>query len=112
MSVIYGVPSCTSVIAPFLFAAHMGFLQPLNPSTHMTKYADDVVYAILVNLTDISKLLTNEINHVTSWCSSHGLQLNNQKTKLMIPTKTKAQTSYLGKYELSTEQNPWPHLHH
>ena len=38
-SVTSGVPQGV-VLAPFLFAAHIGTLVPQHPSVHMTKYAD------------------------------------------------------------------------
>ena len=68
-----GVPQ-GSVIAPFLFAAHMGSLKPFDSRTIMTKYADDIVSIIPVNdLTEVERLISNEINHVNGWCIQHGL---------------------------------------
>ena len=85
-SVTSGVPQ-GSVIAPFLFAAHMGSLSPHYSSTDMTKYADDIVSVTPVkDLSDIEVIINEEIACVDSWCQSHGLQLNKDKTKVMICT--------------------------
>ena len=61
-----GVPQ-GSVIAPYLFAAHMGSLTPYNSRTSMTKYADDVVTITPVEcLSDIENIINQEISHVDS----------------------------------------------
>ena len=85
-----GVPQ-GSVLAPFLFAAHMGSLMPHDSNTLMIKYADDVVTVTPVaNPSEVESVVKSEIFCVRSWCQSHGLQLNTQKTKVMIPAKASA----------------------
>ena len=82
-----GVPQ-GSVIAPFLFAAHMGSLMPHDSSTLIVKYADDIVTVTPVkDPSQVDLIIKNEISSLHSWCQSHGLQLNTQKTKVMIPAK-------------------------
>lgn len=98
-----GVPQ-GSVIAPFLFAAHMGSLTPYYPDSVMTKFADDIVTVTPVHsLPEASKIAKKEINCVDSWCKSHGLQLNKQKTKVMMCSNTNIQTSQLQDLELFSE---------
>ena len=98
-----GVPQ-GSVIAPFLFAAHMGSLTPHHSRTNMTKYADDIVSVTPVeDLSDVEILIANEISCVDSWCQSHGLQLNVQKTNIMIPTKATIQVPLLQGIEISSD---------
>jgi hypothetical protein len=90
LTVTSGVPQ-GSVIAPYLFAAHMGSLKPASPTTCMTKYADDVVSLIPINnLDDIGRHVNAEIDNVDSWCISHGLQLNISKTKMLLFTNSKS----------------------
>ncbi len=72
VSVTSGVPQ-GSVLAPFLFAAHMGSLSPLCPHAHMTKYADDVVTLLpITKNSNVKEILDSEINHVKIWASQHG----------------------------------------
>ena len=78
-----GVPQ-GSVLAPFLFAAHMGSLSPLSSHAHMIKYADDVVTLLpLTKKSDVHDILHSEISHMEKWCSQHGLVLNLQKTQIL-----------------------------
>jgi len=84
-----GIPQ-GSVIAPFLFAAHMGSLKPYNDATCMTKYADDVVCLVpILNSDELENCVNNEVANVDSWCQSNGLQLNTSKTKVLIITNVK-----------------------
>lgn len=76
------------MIAPFFFAAHMGSLMPYDSKTLMLKYADDIVSITPVkDPSEVDLIIGNEISSVHSWCQSHGLHLNTQKTKVMIPAK-------------------------
>lgn len=63
----------------------MGSLTPYYSKTDMTKYADDIVSVTPVNdLSDVEVIIKNEIACVDKWCQSHGLQLNKDKTKVMV----------------------------
>lgn len=87
MDVTSGVPQ-GSVLAPYLFAFHMGTLSPVLPGTQLIKYADDV--SILIPFTDNSdpsSLVQAEIHNMKKWCKSHGLLINDDKTKSLIFTK-------------------------
>ena len=54
----------------------------------MIKYADDIVTVTPVeDSSEVEFVIKNEISCVHLWCHSHGLQLNTQKTKVMIPAK-------------------------
>ena len=78
-----------SVLAPYLFAFHMGTLSPAQPETLLVKYADDV--SILIPLSensDLSSLVLTEIENIKKWSSSHGLQVNEEKTKSLVFTKS------------------------
>ena len=71
----------------------MGSLKPHNQQTHMTKYADDIVCVIpVLNTANITQLVSEEIDHVRTWCQLNGLQLNTGKTKVMIPKKSTVPT--------------------
>jgi len=83
-SVTSGVPQ-GAVLAPYLFAAHLGRLHPHSSDAHMIKYADDVVTLLpLRNMYDANNLLNQEIDHMMTWCKANGLELNDNKTKVML----------------------------
>ena len=70
----------------------MGTLKPHMHLTSMIKYADDIISLIPVeDVSGIANRISDEINNVKSWCSSHGLQLNCDKTKVMIAATSKTQ---------------------
>ena len=72
MTVTSGVPQ-GSVLAPYLFAFHMGTLSPNRPETLLVKYADDVSILIpFSDKSDPSKLIHDEIQNMKVWCRSHG----------------------------------------
>jgi hypothetical protein len=51
----------------------------------MVKYADDIVTLLPIYKTsNIHALVKREIEHLNSWANSNGLQLNEDKTKLMF----------------------------
>ena len=101
-NVTSGVPQ-GAVLAPFLFAAHMGTLQPHSSSeAHMIKYADDVVTLLPIRKsTDARQLLTNEVEHVKSWCKANGLQLNESKTKVMYMLNSPEVASFQNSIQIS-----------
>ena len=87
IDVTSGVPQ-GSVLAPSLFAAHMGSLQPVSPTSEMIKYADDVVVLhVIKENANFSDDIKAEIENMTNWCNSHGLSLNVDKTKVMVISK-------------------------
>jgi hypothetical protein len=82
-----GVPQ-GSILAPYLFAAHMGTLQPFNSAAAIFKYADDVVTAIpIVRAANIDLLIRDELSHIGAWCCDNGLTLNANKTKVLVIPK-------------------------
>ena len=98
-----GVPQ-GSVLSPFLFAAHMGSLVPHDPKTLMLKYADDIVTITPIEgSSEAAIIIKSEIACVNSWCHSHGLQLNMQKTKIMIPAKKNIRIPVLHDFEVSSD---------
>ena len=82
-----GVPQ-GSILAPYLFASHMGSLAALSSTTKIIKYADDVTLLIPYNKNnDVSLIIADEIQNVRSWCKGHGLTLNEKKTKTLLFSK-------------------------
>lgn len=82
-----GVPQ-GSILAPFLFSTHMRSLNGLTHSSLTIKYADDVMTLIpLTRISNIDIIVKNEVDHVGSWCDSHGMKLNVSKTKQMLCRK-------------------------
>ena len=76
-----GVPQ-GSVLAPLLFAFTIDNLEPKHTNSMIIKFADDVCLLHFIrNCSDDH--LQDELNHISSWCSSNGLALNASKTKVM-----------------------------
>ena len=87
VKVTSGVPQ-GAILSPYLFASHMGSLEPAGKHTEMVKFADDVAIAIpYQNSTDIEQLLTTELTNMKDWCNCNGLILNEKKTKVMLIDK-------------------------
>ena len=87
-----GVPQ-GAVLSAYLFAAHMGSLNPFYHKNHIIKYADDV--ALFIPYPDESYLenvLQAEVKNISDWCQKNGLCLNQTKTK-MIQFRKKTSTS-------------------
>ena len=79
-----GVPQ-GSVLAPYLFASHMGSLFPALSSTKIVKFADDVTLLCpYQQSTVLDELFSLEMTNMTTWCHDHGLTLNDSKTKIML----------------------------
>jgi len=98
-----GVPQ-GSVLAPYLFATHMGSLAPLSPLAHMTKYADDVVILLpLKRDIDTDTALKMEVENMSNWCSINGLELNRGKTKVMFVKEQRYLRNLLTIYPVASE---------
>ena len=79
-----GVPQ-GSVLAPYLFALHMGSLSPSSSSAKMIKYADDVTLLIPFRRGDsVAELIDSETRNIKAWCAENGLKLNDNKTKALL----------------------------
>ena len=86
-----GVPQ-GSVLAPFLFAAHVGAVRTVYPFTALIKYADDFTFLIPClrsNEENFIKFAKAEIENVKSWCDEQGLKINDAKTKTVFFSKKK-----------------------
>ena len=76
-----GVPQ-GSVLAPLLFAIAINDLRPICNNSVMIKFADDVCLLHFLRSSNDDDL-HNELEHIKSWSTAHGLHLNISKTKLM-----------------------------
>ena len=82
-----GVPQ-GSILSPYLFASHMGSLTASSRSAKVVKYADDITLLVPYRPTsDLPYIINEEIQNVASWCQSHGLEINEKKTKVMLIAK-------------------------
>ena len=93
INVTSGVPQ-GSILAPYLFAAHMGNLIAATSSTRMIKYADDVTF--LIHYSDYSALsstVQTEIQNLQDWCLASGLSINETKSKTLLFSKDSPSTS-------------------
>lgn len=79
-----GVPQ-GSILAPYLFAAHIGALVPYSPLSHMVKYADDIMILLRFKSSDeLNSGFHKESQNIKNWCDANGLSLNKDKTRLLI----------------------------
>ena len=95
VSVTSGVPQ-GSVLAPYLFACHMGSLTPSLIRTCMIKYADDVTLLCpFDSINSVQPIIQNELDNMKNWCNEHGLSLNDNKTKILCFRKSRINYSPL-----------------
>ena len=90
VTVTSGVPQ-GSILAPFLFAAHVGSLKAVHSQTVLIKYADDFTFLIPCERSKEALFLSHvnsEISHIKSWCQEHNLKINDDKTKSVYFGKT------------------------
>lgn len=93
VKVTSGVPQ-GSVLAPYLFASHMGTLKISSPQARLIKYADDITILIpFTKCVDLTARAQSEVSNVVEWCKSHGLAVNQQKTQTLLFSKPKPSTS-------------------
>ena len=84
-----GVPQ-GSILAPYLFAAHIGALMPHSTQSHMLKYADDIMILFRFKSSDeLSSRSQSEQKNIEHWCEANGLSLNKDKTRLLIFPKNR-----------------------
>ena len=82
---VSGVPQ-GSILGPLLFSLCMDPLTavPLTANSRLILYADDILlYKPVTNHQDFCDL-QSDINSISDWISSAGLQLNPKKTKFMV----------------------------
>lgn len=95
VNVTSGVPQ-GSVLAPYLFACHMGSLTVDSPDSQIIKYADDVTFLCPYKHGNSMEAITeSKMIHMKSWCSNHGLSLNEDKTKILLFKKPRINYSSL-----------------
>ena len=81
-----GVPQ-GSLLGPYLFGLFISSLQPLQTSTSMVKYVDDVSLVAPVrrkNAIDDLNMIQAEIKNITQWSTANNLTLNADKTSGLI----------------------------
>ena len=95
VNVTSGVPQ-GSVLAPYLFACHMGSLKPCLPNSHMIKYADDVnIIYPFSRESSVQSIIDDELQNMKTWCALNGLTLNDHKTQVLILKKPRVDYSAL-----------------
>ena len=88
-----GIPQGT-VLGPTLFSIMIDDLQPVMPSTFITRYADDQTLSCPTSKdlqTDASFQI--EFNNISTWCQANNMSLNEKKTKEIIISFTGRETS-------------------
>ena len=83
-NVTSGVPQ-GSILAPYLFAAHIGALVPYFSTSRMIKYADDIMILFRFKSSgEFNSRFQKESQNIEHWCDANGLSINKDKTKLLI----------------------------
>ena len=78
-----GVPQgCVS--SPMLFTLYTDDCRTTNPKNYIIKFSDDTIILSLLQRDDCPSPYHDEISSFKSWCDSHHLILNTNKTKEMI----------------------------
>ena len=102
-----GVPQ-GSVLAPYLFAFTLGTLTPKDQDAVYIKFADDITILLPFKKSmPPSQKIQEEIQHVTDWCHTHELAVNQGKTKSIIFVNTPLSSAQLSSYNVP---NLCPHL--
>ena len=88
-----GVPQ-GSVLGPILFATLVGDLcsAKTNASHTLVQYADDANLIIPLYSNDlhtINEIILKQLTKIKEWCSVHKQELNTEKTKILISTRSK-----------------------
>lgn len=94
VKVTSGVPQ-GSILAPYLFASHMGTLKiSSSHQVKLIKYADDITILIpFTKCVDLAARARSEVSNVVKWCESHGLAVNQQKTHTLLFSRSKPSAS-------------------
>ena len=73
-----------SILSPLLFSLY-GIDMPQNDATDCSEFADDIAfYTYGDTINDAQRQLQEQIDCFEDWCSVWGLEINVQKTKLII----------------------------
>ena len=80
-----GVPQ-GSFLGPLLLLIYINGITdiPLSISSHLTLYADDIFIFRPISSTSDMSLLQRDLDSISSWLTSHLLQLNSSKSKYII----------------------------
>ena len=80
-----GVPQ-GSILSPLLFIIYMDNLtkMALSPGTQLILYADDILLYRPINTEHDVAALQLDVDRVVNWIASHGLSLNQSKSKLLV----------------------------
>ena len=79
-----GVPQ-GSLLGPLLFSIYVNDMPSVVRSAVLNMYVDDTtVYTTGKCPTHVAQCLTNEFEHLSSWCQANHLRINPAKTTAMI----------------------------